>query len=226
MTDRRLRRSPHGPGAATALSCVPAITRAMARRCSLHGLTRNSRDFEPFAEQYAGRFRIIAPDFRGRGLSDWEPDPSRYVPATYAVDVLALLDELAIDQAIFVGTSLGGLVTMVVAAIQPQRISGAILNDVGPELDERGLERIRGYVGRQQHFANWEQAGEYVAHINDNLPGHFSQADWIERARRICREEDGSIVLAYDMAIAEAFQAPVDAAAIASGRCSKLATAG
>jgi len=176
----------------------------------LHGLTRNSRDFEAFAQHYAGRFRVVAPDFRGRGLSNWDPEPSRYNPATYAADVLALLDELAIEQAIFVGTSLGGLVTMVVAAIQPERIAGAILNDVGPELDERGLNRIRGYLGRQQRFATWRQAGEYVARINGNLPDHFGQAEWIERARKTCRERDGSIMLDYDMAIAEPFQSPPD----------------
>lgn len=109
----------------------------------LHGLTRNSRDFEDFAARRAGEFRVIAMDFRGRGRSDRDPRPENYVPATYAADVIELLDHLGIDRALFVGTSLGGLVTMIVAAIDARRIAGAILNDVGPELDDAGLERIR-----------------------------------------------------------------------------------
>ena len=108
----------------------------------LHGLTRNSRDFADFAERYAPRFRVIAPDFRGRGQSDFDPVPTRYNPLTYAGDILQLLDTLQVEQAIFVGTSLGGLVTMAIAATTPQRIAATILNDVGPELSQAGLERI------------------------------------------------------------------------------------
>jgi len=74
----------------------------------LPGLTRNSRDFEAFANRYAGCFRVIAPDFRGRGMSEYDPQPEHYLPPTYAADILQLLDELGIDRAIFVGTSLGG----------------------------------------------------------------------------------------------------------------------
>ncbi len=103
----------------------------------LSGLTRNSRDFADFAERYAGRFRVIVPDFRGRGLSDRDPQPERYNPKIYAADILALLDELEVDRAVFVGTSLGGIVAMLIAAIQPQRIAATILNDVGPDLDTR-----------------------------------------------------------------------------------------
>ena len=87
----------------------------------LHGLTRNARDFARFADRQSPRRRVIALDFRGRGLSDYDPLPARYTPLTYAADVLQLLDQLARDRAVFVGTSLGGLVTMAVAAIQPQR---------------------------------------------------------------------------------------------------------
>ncbi|MBA3835595.1 MAG: alpha/beta fold hydrolase, partial [Sphingomonas sp.] len=100
----------------------------------LHGLTRNSRDFEALAERLAGEWRVISPDFRGRGLSEYDPQSSRYMPPTYAADVLQLLDELQIDKAVFVGTSLGGLTTMIVAGFAPQRIAGVVLNDIGPEL--------------------------------------------------------------------------------------------
>jgi pimeloyl-ACP methyl ester carboxylesterase len=174
----------------------------------LHGLTRNSRDFADFAARYAGRFRVIAVDFRGRGMGERDPHPGRYIPMTYAADVLHLLDELAIDRAVFVGTSLGGLVTMLVAGIQPQRIAGAILNDVGPELDTSGLDRIRSYVGKPKRFSDWAEAGRYVAEINRGLPASNGPDDWIRAAKRICREEGDGVVLDYDMAIAEPFNQP------------------
>jgi pimeloyl-ACP methyl ester carboxylesterase len=174
----------------------------------LHGLTRNSRDFEDFADRYAGRFRIIAVDFRGRGMSERDPQPARYLPVTYAADVLQLLDELTIDRSVFVGTSLGGLVTMLVAAIQPERIAGAILNDVGPDLDQAGLDRIRSYVGKPKRFEDWAQAADYVAEINKGLPASYSPEDWVRAAKRICREDGGGVILDYDMAIAEPFNQP------------------
>ena len=180
----------------------------------LHGLTRNSRDFESFAGLHAGRFRVIAVDFRGRGMSAHDPDPARYLPITYAADVLQLLDELAIDRAVFVGTSLGGLVTMLVAGIQPQRIAGTILNDVGPELDQAGLDRIRSYVGKPVRFADWDEAADYIAGINRGLPASNGREDWLRAARRLCREDKGGIVFDYDMAIAEPFNQPDDGVAV------------
>ena len=171
----------------------------------LHGLTRNSRDFEDFAVRYAGRFRVLAPDFRGRGKSAHDPQHERYLPITYTADILQLLDELGIDQAVFVGTSLGGLVTMFVAGMQPQRITGSILNDVGPELDPSGLDRIRSYVGKPVRFADWDEAADYIAAINRSLPASNGRDDWLRAARRLCREDGEEIVFDYDMAIAEPF---------------------
>lgn len=174
----------------------------------LHGLTRNSRDFEGFADRYGGQFRIIAVDFRGRGMSDRDPKPERYLPVTYAADILQLLDELEIHRAVFVGTSLGGLVTMLVAGIQPHRIAGAILNDVGPKLDQQGLDRIRSYVGKPVRFRDWDEAANYVASINRNLPTSHVRDDWLRAARRLCRKDGNSIVFDYDMAIAQPFNQP------------------
>ena len=99
-------------------------------------------------------------EFRGRGGSDYDPLPSRYNPLTYAGDVLELLDTLGIDRAIFVGTSLGGLVTMAMASIAPDRIHAAILNDVGPELEDVGIDRIMTYLGQDARFATWEDAAQ------------------------------------------------------------------
>lgn len=177
----------------------------------LPGLTRNARDFEAFAERYSPRFRVLALDFRGRSLSDPDSQPLRYNAATYVGDVIQLLDYLGIPQAIFVGTSLGGIVTMLIAAAAPQRIAGAILNDVGPELCDAGLERIRGYVGNGERFAGWDEAARTLAAINRNVPESFTHADWVKVAHRNCREKDGAVMFDYDPAIAVPFRLPAPA---------------
>ena len=179
----------------------------------LPGLTRNSRDFAEFAARYAGRFRVIAPDFRGRGMSERDPQPARYLPPTYAADILQLLDELEIERAVFVGTSLGGLVTMLIATMQPQRIAATILNDVGPEIDQSGIDRIRSYVGRAVRFRDWDEAADSIAKINRDLPASNGHGDWLRMARRLCKEDGDGIIFDYDMAIAEAFNQRDDGAA-------------
>jgi len=110
---------------------------------AIHGLTRNSADFEALAPLLAqsGR-RVLAVDVRGRGLSDRAPDPMTYRPDVYAADVLALMDQAAIDRAVFVGTSMGGLITMTLTALRPKAVVAAILNDIGPEAAPEGLARI------------------------------------------------------------------------------------
>jgi pimeloyl-ACP methyl ester carboxylesterase len=172
----------------------------------LHGLTRNARDFVGLAERFSPHRRVLALDFRGRGRSGYDPLPLRYTPLTYATDVIALLDELKINEAVFVGTSLGGLVTMVLAATAPQRIAAAILNDVGPELNEVGLERIRTYVGNGARFRSWDEAAEAIAANNGHVPASYSHSNWVEMAHRVCREDNGEIVFDYDMAIALPFE--------------------
>lgn len=172
----------------------------------LHGLTRNARDFAEFAERYSPERRVIALDFRGRGLSDRDPLPTRYVPLTYAGDVIQLLDQLSIDRAVFVGTSLGGIVTMLIAAMAPQRIEAAILNDVGPELSQVGLDWIKSYVGKGARFSTWDEAAKAVAeNVGPAHPG-FRHVDWLNMAHRLCREENGAIVFDYDTAIALPFE--------------------
>jgi len=141
-----------------------------------------------------------------------DPQPARYLPPTYAAGVLQLLDELGIDRAVFVGTSLGGLVTMLVAATQPQRIAATILNDVGPELDQRGLDRIRSYVGKPVRFGGWDEAARYISAINRGLPASNSHDDWLRAARRLCKEDGDGVVFDYDMAIAEPFNERNDGA--------------
>lgn len=172
----------------------------------LHGLTRNARDFADFAERHSPRFRVIALEFRGRGMSEHDPLPARYTPLTYVGDVLELLDALEIDRAIFVGTSLGGLVTMAIAAMAPQRIAAVILNDVGPELNQIGLDRIQGYVGRGERFGSWEEAAAAIQRNQEAAFPNYGAADWLAAAHRHCREETGEIVFDYDPAIADTFK--------------------
>jgi pimeloyl-ACP methyl ester carboxylesterase len=172
----------------------------------LHGLTRNARDFAVFADRYSPRWRVIALDFRGRGLSDYDPQPVRYNPLTYARDAIELLDSLGAQEAVFVGTSLGGLVTMTVAATAPQRIAASILNDIGPELTGAGLDRIRSYVGKDARFDNWDEAAKAISANQGPAFPSYSHDDWVAMARRNCRERDGDIAFDYDMAIALPFE--------------------
>lgn len=177
----------------------------------LPGLTRNARDFEPVAERFAGEWRVLALDFRGRGGSAPDPDPSRYMPATYARDVIKLLDQLGIAEAMFVGTSLGGLVTMLIAAMENERIAGALLNDIGPEVAPEGIERIRTYVGKPAAWTSYAKAATaMMARAGDVYP-KWSADEWERFARRCCREEGEHVVYDYDMRIAEPFAQANDA---------------
>jgi pimeloyl-ACP methyl ester carboxylesterase len=177
----------------------------------LPGLTRNARDFEPVAERFAGEWRVLALDFRGRGGSAPDPDPSRYMPATYARDVIKLLDQLGIADAVFIGTSLGGLVTMLIAAMENERIAGALLNDIGPEVDPKGIERIRTYVGKPVAWDSFAAAGEAMMSRMGDVYPRWGAAEWERFARRCCREEGPQVVYDYDMRIAEPFAEANDA---------------
>lgn len=172
----------------------------------LHGLTRNSRDWTEFAERYSPGFRVLALEFRGRGGSDYDPVPQRYNPLTYAGDVIELLDQLALDQAIFAGTSLGGLVTMTMAAMAPQRIFATIMNDVGPDVDVEGVNRILTYVGNDRRFGSWDEAADAIAANYGASFERYTHDDWVKMAKRNCREENGEVRFDYDMAIAEPFK--------------------
>ena len=177
----------------------------------LPGLTRNARDFEPVAERFAGEWRVLALDFRGRGLSDPDPHPARYVPPTYARDVLKLLDQLGIADAVFVGTSLGGLTTMLIAAMEEERIVGALINDIGPEVAPGGIERIKNYVGKATSWPDFASAGAAFAERAGDVYPDWSAAEWERFARRCCREDEGAVTLDYDMAIAQPFAAANEA---------------
>ena len=124
----------------------------------LHGLTRNSRDFEDLAPHLQQRYRVIVPDVRGRGLSARDPNPQNYQPAVYLRDILALLDAVDAPRVAVIGTSMGGLLAMMLAVGSRERVSAMVLNDMGPEVDPKGLERIKGYAGRLPSVKNWHEA--------------------------------------------------------------------
>lgn len=179
---------------------------------AIHGLTRNSADFGFIAPELAraGR-RVLAVDVRGRGLSDRAPDPMTYQPAVYARDVLALMEQAGVERAVFLGTSMGGLITMALAGIRPRAIAAAILNDVGPDLGEPALKAIIDYVSAPQPvFQTWTEARDYVAAFQKpNFP-HYGEADWDAFARRIFTERpDGTVIPDYDPDIAAPLKAAV-----------------
>ena len=173
----------------------------------LHGLTRNSRDFEVVAPWIArlGR-RVLAPDVRGRGRSAYAANPAAYQPATYAADVLSLIDALDFARVVVVGTSMGGLIAMMLASIAPERLAGVVLNDIGPELSPTGLARIASYAGVSPDVADWPAAAAYAKAINGVAFPNYGDADWAAFARRIFREEGGRPVLDYDPRITEPFR--------------------
>ena len=171
----------------------------------LHGLTRNARDFDALAPWIAARGRrVLAVDVRGRGLSDRDPNASYWLP-TYADDVRRLTEALGIERAIFIGTSMGGLITMELAALAPGLIAGAIINDIGPVIAAEGLARIGSYVGNAPVFDTWAEAAAYVQHHNKAALPHYRAQDWTRMAARMFRADGGRIAADYDPAIAAAF---------------------
>ncbi|MBO9622736.1 MAG: alpha/beta hydrolase [Sphingomonas sp.] len=173
------------------------------------GLTRNARDYEGLAARLAGEWRVLCVEFRGRGESAYAKDPMTYVPLTYLQDVEALLAELGIGRFVAVGTSLGGIVTMLLAATGAERLAGVVLNDVGPELNPAGLARIRTYVGKPVWYPTWMHAARGVAEGNGDVYPAYAIEDWLRMAKRLYRvNSSGRIVLDYDMKIAEPFRVP------------------
>ena len=184
------------------------VTGQGAALLCLPGLTRNMEDFEPICEAFAHRAQVIRMDFRGRGASDWG-DPASYQVPVEAGDVVALLDHLGLDRVTILGTSRGGLVALVLAAIARDRIAGVIFNDIGPEIMPEGLSYIMDYLGKPPKFRTLAEAAAA-------LPRHYAPAfrdvpaeNWHALARRIYREEGGQLVNRYDprlrAAVAPAF---------------------
>jgi pimeloyl-ACP methyl ester carboxylesterase len=170
----------------------------------LPGLTRNVRDFEGLANRLAPAWRVIAVDFRGRGESAFSKNPTSYTPLIYALDVQALLRELALSAFVSIGTSLGGLVTMLLAGSEHDKIRGAVFNDVGPEVEAAGIARIRGYVGRSGNWPTWLHAARSLAASQGQAYPDYRIEDWLAMAKRLYRlSSNGRVMIDYDPRIAE-----------------------
>lgn len=178
------------------------------------GLTRNARDFEPVAERYAGEWRVICVDLRGRAGSDYDPEPKHYSPPVYVADLLKLLDQEGIADAVFMGTSLGGICTMILASTDNDRIAGAMLNDVGPEIGQVGIDRIATYVGKDVEFTSWDDAVEQLRERNREIFPRWGSGEWQRFARRVCREDKDGVRFDYDMKIADNFRSATSTPAV------------
>lgn len=178
----------------------------------LHGLTRNSADFHDLALHLKNRYRVLVPDMRGRGRSQWDPEPACYQPAVYVQDVIGLLDTLAIGRVTVIGTSMGGLMIMLMAAMRRERLRAAVINDVGPVIAPEGLARIASYTGKTRPATTWDEAAELARLTNSVAFPDYGPEDWMAFARRLYVEgDDGAPVLAYDPAIARGLAPNTDA---------------
>ncbi|MDB5394526.1 MAG: putative carboxylesterase [Rhodospirillales bacterium] len=174
---------------------------------AMHGLTRNGRDFDSVAKALSPRYRVICPDVVGRGKSDWLPDGALYGYPQYLADSAALIAGVGAASIDWLGTSMGGLVGMMLAAQPSTPIRRLILNDVGPFIPKASLERIGTYVGQDLHFAGLPELEAYLRGVHASF-GTLSDADWAHMARYSARRRpDDSYGLAYDPAIARAFRA-------------------
>lgn len=170
---------------------------------ALSGLTRNSDDFN-FVAPHLSRVRLIRMDYRGRGASDWGPYQTYTVPQE-ADDALMLLDHLGIDQAAILGTSRGGLIAMGIAAAAKDRLLGACLNDIGPVIDPRGLDYIKGFLGRQPSARFYKDAASVRAEIMETSGFHGVPAErWEAEVRHLYTQTETGLKNRYDVALRDA----------------------
>lgn len=180
------------------------------------GLTRNARDFANLPALLAERpdhepRRMVMVDLRGRGDSEYAKDSSTYNAKTYMADIIRFMDGQDMSKAVFFGTSLGGIVTMLLARKHGDRVGGALLNDIGPELDPAGLRRIGDYVGQGRSFETWAHAARDLAGTSHDIFPDFELQDWIDFAKKVYRmNNSGRIKLDYDMKISEPFNSQGD----------------
>jgi pimeloyl-ACP methyl ester carboxylesterase len=174
----------------------------------LPGLTRNSKDFETLAAHLAPRYRVICPDLRGRGQSARDPIWRNYHPGTYLADLSALLAELGVKRFAVVGTSLGGLLGMMLPSVRPGAVAGVVLNDIGPEIDPAGAERIRTYAGKLPAVHDWREAIAQMKFVYGVAWPDLDEAAWERIAKRSYREDEaGMPALDVDPMVGEALRA-------------------
>jgi pimeloyl-ACP methyl ester carboxylesterase len=187
----RLHARDYGALAASALPVV-----------CLPGFARTAADFHELAlalaQDEAKPRRVLALDYRGRGRSDYDKDWKNYDIRVELDDLMQVLVAVGVEAAIFIGTSRGGLLTMALAAARPALIMGAVLNDVGPVIDARGLLRIRGYVGKLPLPRSYAEGAEILKRLSDQQFPVFGEAEWQIMAQRTWTERNGRLVPDYD----------------------------
>ena len=173
----------------------------------LPGLARTTADFDRLAialsKSALAPRAVYALDYRGRGRSDYDRDPSNYSFAVELADLIAVLSALEIGRAVFIGTSRGGLLTMLLATARPAAIAGAVLNDIGPVIDPKGLVRIKGYVGKLPQPTSFDDAATVLRRLFGAEFPALTDDDWLGFARRTFDERDGRLVPNYDPRLAE-----------------------
>ncbi len=173
----------------------------------LAGLSRNSKDFHKLALHLNSKgHRVLCPDYRGRGKSDYDPSPMNYLPPAYIGDILHLLTAINIHEIALIGTSLGGILAMGMGVAMPTCLKGVILNDVGPDINEDGLDRIIAYLSRNPKFDSWEAAIRDAKAIFQ-MVSFASEKDWPELAKATFKEyPNGKIGYDWDINILEPFK--------------------
>lgn len=172
----------------------------------LPGLARTTADFDALAAAIVGKpdrtHFVMAVDYRGRGRSEHDSNPANYSIVTELADLLAVLTALEIEPAVFVGTSRGGILAMLLASIRPAAITGVVLNDIGPVIETKGLLRIKGYLGRLPQPKSFEDGGEMLRRLFGAQFPKLSQDQWLMFAERTFEEKDGSLKARYDPKLA------------------------
>ena len=169
----------------------------------LHGLTRNHQDFAPMIAALPAHYRFIAVDVRGRGKSAHDPQPDNYDPRIYAKDMGGLLDKLGLSRVALIGTSMGGLISILMIRTMKERVAGIVLNDVGPVVEKDGIARIASYAGKVRPVTGWESAADAVKTIQGAAFPDMPEERWMDFARRTYKElPGGEVVLDYDPNIA------------------------
>ena len=176
----------------------------------LPGLARTAADFEALADALASDARrprrVIALDYRGRGQSEYDRDPANYNFQVELADLLAVMAALDATPAVLIGTSRGGILAMLLAAVRPSAIAGVVLNDIGPVIEPKGLMRIKGYVGKLPQPRSFEEGGEILRRLFDAQFPKLTADDWIASARRAFRQENGALVPTYDVKLAQTLE--------------------
>src|SRR5262249_55745689 len=171
----------------------------------LPGLTRTVGDFESLAPVLASTRRVIAIDSRGRGRSDYDPNPENYNLAVELNDVVSVLGALAVGPAVFVGSSRGGILTMLLAAAHPIAVAGAILHDIGPVIEPMGLARIKSYVGKVPLPGSFAEGAEILRRQFQSQFPKLTYEQWLAAARQAWKVEHGALTPTYDVRIAQSF---------------------